>query len=198
MGAKSAEAGERLGADDWEIEALEALASEGLSAVNVQSLARKLGVTKGSFYWHFADREALLQATLARWEASYTERVIALLDAIEDPRKRLEQLIVGISASKRAWRIHVALGAEAAHEPLVASTLARVTRRRVDYLEECYVALGFARRVARRRALLAYSTYVGIIHLRSEAVGELPSGASLRAYVAHVVDTLVPKARRGK
>ena len=193
MGAKVVPVSARLGGEDWELAALEALASEGLAAVNVQSLARKLGVTKGSFYWHFADREALLKATLARWEASYTDRLIALLDAIEDPRRRLEQLLVGITASKGAWRIHVALGAEAAHEPLVAKTLARVTRRRVDYVEGCYAKLGFTRRVARRRALLAYSTYVGLIHLRLEAAGELPAGAELRAYAAHVVETLVPR-----
>src|SRR5262249_32384697 len=72
VGGKTAEAGEHLRAEDWEDAALEALGSSGLAAVNVQSLARTLGVTKGSFYWHFADREALLKATLARWEESYT------------------------------------------------------------------------------------------------------------------------------
>ena len=123
MGAKLADDSGRLRAEDWELAALEALGTSGLAAVNVQALARKLGVTKGSFYWHFADREALLKATLARWEASYTERVIEALETIDDPRKRLEQLLVGITASKRAWRIHVALGAEAANEPLVAAML---------------------------------------------------------------------------
>jgi AcrR family transcriptional regulator len=193
VGARSADVAERLRAEDWEQAALEALASQGLGAVNVQGLARKLGVTKGSFYWHFADREALLKATLARWEESYTERVIAALDAIPDPRERLEQMLAGITSSKRAWRVHVALGAEAAHVHLVAATLARVTRRRVEYIEQCYARLGMARRVARRRALLAYSSYVGLIHLRLEAGGELPSGAELRAYVEHVVETLVPR-----
>src|SRR5262249_49710191 len=114
VGGKTAEAGEHLRAGDWEDAALEALGSSGLAAVNGQWLARTLGVTKGSFYWHFADREALLKATLARWEESYTERVIAALDAIAEPRRRLEQLLAGVTASKRAWRVHVALGAAAA------------------------------------------------------------------------------------
>jgi len=190
--AKAAEASERLRAEDWEDAALEALGSSGVAAVNVQSLARTLGVTKGSFYWHFADREALLKATLARWEESYTERVIAALDGIVDPRARLEQLLAGVTASKRAWRVHVALGA-AANEPLVAASLARVTQRRVAYIEQCYVDLGMQRRVARRRALLAYASYVGLIHLRLEAAGSLPTGSELKAYVDHVVQTLVPR-----
>jgi AcrR family transcriptional regulator len=189
---KVAEVGERLRAEDWEDAALEALGAGGLAAVSVQSLARTLGVTKGSFYWHFEDREALVKATLARWEESYTDRVIAAVAAVEDPRARLEQLLAGVTASKRAWRVHVALGA-AAHEPLVASALARVTQRRVAYIEQCYVDLGMARRVARRRALLAYTTYVGLIHLRAEAAGTLPTGAEFRAYVEHVVETLVPR-----
>ena len=160
-------AGERLGAQDWEEAALEALASGGLSAVSVQSLAR--------------------------WEESYTERVIQAIEAIADPRARLEQMLAGVTASKRAWRIHVALGAAAAQDSRVAATLARVTQRRVAYIEGCYVDLGMARRVARRRALLAYTTYVGLIHLRLEAAGTLPVGPEFRAYVEHVVETLVPR-----
>ena len=52
----------RLSADDWAREALEQIAETGVSSVAVEPLARRLGVTKGSFYWHFPSREALLQA----------------------------------------------------------------------------------------------------------------------------------------
>ena len=62
------EAKARLSAADWEQAALETLAENGLAAVAVESLARRLGVTKGSFYWHFPTREALIQATIERWE----------------------------------------------------------------------------------------------------------------------------------
>src|SRR5262249_42507308 len=100
---------------------------------------------------------------------------IQALDAIAEPRERLQQLLAGVTASKRAWRVHVALGAAAAQDARVASTLARVTQRRVQYIEQCYVDLGMSRRVARRRALLSYTTYVGLIHLRLEAAGTLPT-----------------------
>ncbi|HVU82101.1 MAG TPA: helix-turn-helix domain-containing protein, partial [Rhodanobacteraceae bacterium] len=59
----------RLSAADWERGALEMIAQEGVDALAVEALARRLGVTKGSFYWHFKNREALLQAALNRWEA---------------------------------------------------------------------------------------------------------------------------------
>jgi len=58
----------RLSADDWARAALELIAEQGVAAVAVEPLARRLGVTKGSFYWHFRSRDALLQAAIERWE----------------------------------------------------------------------------------------------------------------------------------
>jgi AcrR family transcriptional regulator len=180
-----------LGAEDWVQAALEAMGESGVSGVAVETIARKLGVTKGSFYWHFTDREDLLKRALGKWEESYTDRVIAALDRISDPRDRLVQMLVGVSASRRSWRIHVALGA-ATGEPLVAAALARVTRRRLAYIEQCYAALGMPKEAARRRALVAYSAYVGLSHVRLEAPREAPTGDELAAYAGHLVAALVP------
>src|SRR3954453_8612881 len=69
-----------LTSDDWTRAALEALARGGLAAVAVEPLAKELGATKGSFYWHFADRSALLEAALDLWERRDTDRVIAAVD----------------------------------------------------------------------------------------------------------------------
>lgn len=57
----------RLRAVDWAQAALDVVATDGVNAVAVEPLARKLGVTKGSFYWHFPSRDALLHAALERW-----------------------------------------------------------------------------------------------------------------------------------
>src|SRR3546814_6866850 len=59
----------RLSAEDWAQAALDVVAESGVAAVAVEPLARRLGVTKGSFYWHYPSREALLEAALSRWEA---------------------------------------------------------------------------------------------------------------------------------
>src|SRR5476651_1676959 len=134
---------------------------------------RVLGVTKGSFYWHFTDRAALLRAALARWEERATDSVIAWLATVDDPRERLVQLITRGSLSDRTSRIHVALGSAIA-EPAVALALERVSRRRIGYLEECYAKLGSKPQAARRAALLAYASYLGLTRLRMEAPGELP------------------------
>ena len=58
----------KLSAGDWEQQALELIAEKGIRAVAVESLARRMGVTKGSFYWHFPNRDALLEQSLLRWE----------------------------------------------------------------------------------------------------------------------------------
>src|SRR5690242_9998004 len=65
----------RLSAGDWEQAALDVIAEQGVAAVTVESLARQLGVTKGSFYWHFPTREALLKAALERWERQDIDNV---------------------------------------------------------------------------------------------------------------------------
>jgi AcrR family transcriptional regulator len=180
----------RLSAADWETAALDAIAEHGLTGVAIEPLARRLGVTKGSFYWHFPDRDALLGAALRRWEASYTEKVIDQVAVERDPRHRLQRLIANVLAGGRSDRIHLALSV--APHPLVREALARVTRRRLDYLESCYVELGRPRREARRSALLTYSAYVGLVHLRLEAPRELPGEDASAAYVEHLIAKLVP------
>ena len=84
---------ESLTAADWTRAALSALARGGLPAVAVEPLAKELGATKGSFYWHFADRQALLEATLELWERRDTDQVIAAIDETQDVETRLRNLL---------------------------------------------------------------------------------------------------------
>ena len=76
----------RLSADDWAQAALDLIAEQGVAAVAVEPLARRLGVTKGSFYWHFPSREALLKAALERWEQIELEEVFARIEAEQASR----------------------------------------------------------------------------------------------------------------
>ena len=120
---------ERLTAADWTEAALEALAQGGLAAVAVEPLAKTLGTTKGSFYWHFADRNALLEATLGLWERRDTDRVIAAVDETTDAVTRLRHLLrltftsVWDRSASRPGTVELALQASASH-PLVAAALA--------------------------------------------------------------------------
>src|SRR5262249_21435709 len=82
-----------LTASDWAEAALQLMAEKGLGALTVSALASRLGVTKGSFYWHFRGRSELLAAALARWEQRATTEAITGLEAVHDPRRRLELML---------------------------------------------------------------------------------------------------------
>ena len=78
-----------LSAGDWEQQALVLIAEKGIRAVAIESLAKRMGVTKGSFYWHFANRDALLEQSLLRWEKHDESNLQVSLGEISDPRERL-------------------------------------------------------------------------------------------------------------
>jgi len=177
-----------LSVEQWRSAALQALAEGGLRAVAIESLARALGVTKGSGYWHFENRAALLRATLEEWETKTTERVIARLEAIADPRARLSALMRTAFTKSLDARVYLAL-ASAGHEPLVAATLRRVAQRRIGYLAACYEALGHTPPVASRRALVAYSVYLGVVMLRQQAPEVVTEARE--ALVEHLIETLI-------
>src|SRR5512147_372241 len=80
-------------AADWLQAAFHALRTGGVAAVKIEPLARSLGLTKGSFYWHFRDREALLDALLAEWERRAGERILARIESAgKSPQERLSLL----------------------------------------------------------------------------------------------------------
>ncbi len=119
-----------LSADDWAAAALEALGRGGITAVAVEPLAKTLGTTKGSFYWHFAGRSALIEAALARWEQLNTDAIIAAIDAngaAADQLRRLIRLVLSqVTEVQEAGSVELALQANAG-DPLVAAALLRVT-----------------------------------------------------------------------
>ena len=180
----------RLSPDDWSRAALVAIAEGGLSAVAVESLAQALGATKGSFYWHFENRDALLAAALARWLERDTMSVIRRLEAIDDPRTRLRALFAEAFAERLGGRVDAALLADAAH-PVVAPVLRRATDARLQFMEDAFSALGFPPAAARDRALLAYTAYVGLFQLRRAAPEAVPSGRRLEGYLRSALPSLL-------
>ncbi|MEU0005748.1 TetR/AcrR family transcriptional regulator [Streptomyces sp. NPDC006314] len=183
----------RLTAKDWADAALSAMGEGGLTAVAIEPLAVRLGTTKGSFYWHFANRESLIEAALDRWEEKSTESIIAGLAAEPDPEMRLRGLFSTASELAAHDPLEVSLPASAGH-PRVAAVLRRVTERRVGYLAQLFVELGFPPDEARRRALLAYTGYLGHTQLTHAVPETLPAGEDGRRYLDSVLDTLMTAA----
>ncbi len=182
---------QRLSAQDWELAALELMAEEGVAAVAVESLARRLGVTKGSFYWHFSQRDALIEAALKRWEDTDTHNLLARVESIENPGKRLRELFRLTSREMRSHKIYAAL-LKAADHPVVAPVLDRVSHERMDYLARVFQQAGMDHESAEHRARLAYSAYVGLLQLTLQLRSSRLSSEVFDAYVGHMIDTLIP------
>jgi AcrR family transcriptional regulator len=184
-------AGRRLTARDWVDEALIALGEGGLAAVAVEPLAKRLKTTKGSFYWHFANREALIDAVLQRWEELNTEGVITAVNDEPDPERRLRNLFKAVPAATDGDPIEVVLVGSVRH-PQVAAALGRVTERRVDYVTRILAELGFPADEARRRAVLIYTSHLGQTHLMHAAPDVLPAGRDDRKrYLETVLEVLL-------
>ena len=186
---------ERLGeptltASDWAEAALHLIAEKGLRALTVGALATRLGVTKGSFYWHFHGRSELLAAALARWEQRATTDAMRGLDAVTDARRRLELMLDAASQPPRSRSLYAAL-AEAAEDPIVRRVLDRVASARIAYLERCYGNLGFSPALAKSYAVVAYAAYRGLLQLAHEAPAALPTEWSFYADV--IRNALIPK-----
>jgi AcrR family transcriptional regulator len=179
-----------LTAGAWAAAALQAMASKGLAGVAVEPLAARLGATKGSFYWHFPNREALVAAALELWEREQTEAVIARVEAEAGVADRIRLLFSIVLGAARHDLVEISLLASS-EDPLVHPVLRRVTERRVAYVADLFVALGFPRAEARRRSLLAYSAYLGHAQLAHTVPEVLALGAAKqRRYLDDVVALL--------
>ncbi|MGF1595570.1 MAG: TetR/AcrR family transcriptional regulator [Acidimicrobiales bacterium] len=161
----------KVGKDDWTRAALEVIAVEGVGGVKVESLANRLGITKGSFYWHFADRQELILGALELWYQLATAEVIERLDRIDDPERRLRALFAESFGDVVNGPIDALLVGQA-DDPFVGPTVARATAERLQFLTRTYRQLGLSRERAVARARLAYAAYLGIGHLR-----RIPGGA---------------------
>ncbi len=159
---------------DWARAALAAIARGGIAAVAVESVAADLGATKGSFYWHFKNRDALIQAALDMWEQSRTESVIEELDHEPDPAERLRKLLEAAFERVPADRAEIALLADPGH-PAATAAVRRVAQRRITYIAEQLEKLGWDHDEAQDRAVVLYYTYVGYLqmaHVAPEVVGD--------------------------
>ena len=189
--ATKAERHGRLSAEDWAQAALDLIAEQGVAAVAVEPLARRLGVTKGSFYWHFPSRDALLQAALERWEAVEQEMVFGKLEAVSDPRERLRALFQLVAHEFKSHIVYSEL-LKALDHPTVSPVIGRVSQRRFDWLAASFRQAGLSRTDAQHRARLAYAAYVGFLQLNMQLHQQRLQHDEFEGYVDHVMSTLIP------
>jgi AcrR family transcriptional regulator len=146
----------RLGPEEWVRAGLKALARSGASALKADTLANSLGVSRGSFYWHFADVAAFHTAILKRWREVALENIIAEIEATSDPLEALLHRAFagdsGIESAVRAW---------ATADARARKAVQAVDAERTRYLQKLLIDAGVAPDVAAMRARVMNWTYLG-------------------------------------
>jgi AcrR family transcriptional regulator len=153
----------------WLRAGLEALRKGGVAAVRVERVAADLGVTKGSFYWHFRDRGALLDALLEFWSREMTD---AEFERIRTLRAGLAARLLALAQDvleKGMGRYDPAIRGWARTDRKVAAAVAQVDRRRVRALTGFFEEGGFSAAEARTRARLFYTFLLGEPQVRAPA-----------------------------
>jgi AcrR family transcriptional regulator len=181
----------KVGKEEWTTAALEVIAVEGVDGLKVESLANRLGITKGSFYWHFVDRRDLIEGALEMWYRLATVEVIERLDRIDDPEQRLRALFAESFGDIVNGPIDALLVGQV-DDPVVGPMVVRVTAERLEFLNRAYRDLGLSRERAAVRARLAYAAYLGISHLRRIA-GGAPSTAREESALDRELDILLTR-----
>jgi AcrR family transcriptional regulator len=151
----------RISKAEWLGLALEVLATEGVQGVRIERLGRDLGVAKAGFYWHFRDRNDLMQSILAYWKDEYTAIVTKNTDLLEgDPKKRLHETMVMI-LDHDLTKYDLAIRDWAAHDPSAAKAVKSVYRMRLEFVRSIFSDLGFRGRQLemRTRLFVGYHTW---------------------------------------
>lgn len=155
----------RLDREDWIKAALEVMVDKSVDAIAVEPLARALSVTKGSFYWHFKDREDLLKAMVDYWRQTATENVMQFVqNATGDPIERLKllsKIAIDITPTSPIARMEIAIRAWARRDAGVRKALLDDDDRRLEYLRQLFVECGLNEKEAELRASILFGFAVG-------------------------------------
>ena len=160
---------ESLTRDDWISGAWDMLGVNGLDGVRVEPLARRLGVTKGSFYWHFKDRQQLVEALLDRWFLIWDDQMSPRMEQAADPADRVWALFESVVGRVTRGQT-VSLRMLSHSDADVARRIEERDAQRLAFLMEQLVAIGFSLEEARVRGQV-YQTIMTGEYLRS---GGLP------------------------
>jgi len=152
---------EKVSAKDWISAALKALAMDGFTAVKADVLAKTLGVSRGSFYWHFENIEKFHLCVMQRWQEIATDAIILQVEGSAEGTSRLRQLIhlaltadSSLETGMRAWG--------SSFQPAMPF-IKKVDQLRLNYIERLLLEAGFDAALARTRAQIIYWTYLGSI-----------------------------------
>jgi len=162
MMSQGAEMKDQLSARDWLDAGLKALARNGFTALKADPLAKAMGVSRGSFYWHFADVGAFHAALLKHWHEVAAEQIIADLEAASPGHQALELLLRRVFGEQmKRLKLEGAMRTWASIDPAVRAAVHAIDRRRLDYIESLMGQTGVPADLASARAQILYWAFLG-------------------------------------
>lgn len=168
----------RLSVDDWVQTGFRVLAEEGLKALTLDRLCRRLSVTKGSFYWHFSDMTTYRKALVDTWAAVRDEDRWYFDDlATDPPRQRLSRMMTAL-VGPRHWMLERAMREWARSEESVAAAVRASDQRVVAAVRQAFLDDGFGPEEADMRANVTFAAGIGFLHLSGSRPN--PQAASRR------------------
>jgi AcrR family transcriptional regulator len=138
---------------------LKALARKGFTALKAEPLAKAMGVSRGSFYWHFADVGAFHTALLKHWHEVAAEQIIAEVEAAAPGNRALELLLRRLFGERLA--LEGAVRTWASVDPAARAAVQAIDRRRLDYIEQLLRHAGLSADLAGARAQILYCAFLG-------------------------------------
>ncbi|RAV11640.1 TetR/AcrR family transcriptional regulator [Mycolicibacterium sp. GF69] len=155
----------------WIDAGLAALAAGGPDAVRVDLLAKSLGVTRGGFYWHFANRQTFLDALLESWEHRSTDDVLARVETEGGDARAKVRRAGMLTFSKELLPVDLAVRDWARRDRSVARRLRRVDNRRMAYLRALIGTFATDPDEIEARAMLAFSLAIASPFIAAEHGG---------------------------
>ncbi len=133
----------RLNREEWLSRALEVLSKEGKAKLRIELITKSLGVTKGSFYWHFKDRADFVKSLAEFWAKYSTDQVIKEINQSRGAANDRLLNLMDFLCRKDFGKYDVSMRAWAAQEPEVARIVKKVDEQRFTFVRSLFVELGF-------------------------------------------------------
>lgn len=150
-----------LDRDAWLRKALDVLFAQGISQIKVEVLARRLKLTKGSFYWHFRNRDDLLRSMVDWWRDQQLSFLAQLAERrVADPAAQIHA-VIDFTRQTEDSHHDIAMREFARFNKLAATAVGVVDQKRVDYLAGLFLAAGFTEVESLLRARALYFYQVG-------------------------------------
>jgi AcrR family transcriptional regulator len=149
----------------WVAVGIDLLAKNGIAGLNIEALAKCCGVTKGSFYWHFKDRQALLNAILTHWKEGRlrdVEKSTTIIQGKERDQLQYAIEVYGSSRNRKGMAIELAVRDWARHDAQAARTVEEVDLYRLECTRKLFVSSGMSEAEAKSRSLLLYACVFGL------------------------------------